>query len=54
MCTPADVVLMPGSTLPLLVCNSRAAWVVERAASAPPPYTGLIAVVRQRRPSLCP
>ena len=45
----ADVVLMPGSSLPLLVHASRARWVVEHALAAPPPYTGLIAVVRRCR-----
>ena len=32
--------------LPLLVCNSRAHWVLEQALSAAAPYTGLLAVVR--------
>jgi hypothetical protein len=47
MCRPllSDVVVTPGCTLPLLVCNSRAHWVVEQALTAPPPYTNLIAVV---------
>lgn len=42
----ADVVVMPGCTLPLLVSNSRAHWVVEQALAAPAPYKCLIAVVR--------
>ena len=41
----ADVVLMPGATLPLLVQASRARWVVEHALAAPSPHTCLIAVV---------
>lgn len=42
----ADLVVTPGCILPLLVCNSRAHWVLEQALSAAAPYTGLIAVVR--------
>ncbi len=45
MCLHADIVLMPGCTLPLLVSNSRAHWVVEQALAAPAPYACLIAVV---------
>ncbi|KAK9902627.1 hypothetical protein WJX75_000490 [Coccomyxa subellipsoidea] len=46
-----DVVVMPGCTLPLLVSNSRAHWVVEQALAAPAPYKCLIAVIfsQQRR-----
>ena len=42
----ADLVVTPGCILPLLVCNSRAHWVLEQALSAAAPYTGLLAVVR--------
>ncbi len=47
----ADLVVTPGCILPLLVCNSRAHWVLEQALSAAAPYTGLIAVVSSSSPA---